>query len=127
MRAAQLFLISVSSILFLYSPVRIIAQEEQIYQVGKDVTPPKLIHKVQPHYTKQARRDKLQGLVKMALVITSSGVPKDISVKESLDPDLDEEAVKAVSKWRFEPARKNGIAVAVKATAEINFKLCCGW
>jgi protein TonB len=125
-RAERLLLISALSIALWYSPGRIIAQE-QIYEAGNGVTPPKLIHKVQPHYTKQAKKDKLEGLVTLAMVVNSSGVPENISVKVSLDPGLDAEAIKGVSKWRFEPARKNGIAVAVKATAEIKFRLCCGW
>jgi TonB family protein len=36
---------------------------------------------------------------------------------------LDEKAIEAVKKWRFEPARKNGHAVAVRVNVEVNFSL----
>jgi len=36
---------------------------------------------------------------------------------------LDEEAVSAVSQWRFEPGTKDGIPVPVAATIEVNCRL----
>jgi TonB family protein len=35
---------------------------------------------------------------------------------------LDEKAVEAVKKWRFQPARKNGHPVAVQISVEVNFQ-----
>mgnify|MGYP006213635189 CR=1 FL=1 len=37
--------------------------------------------------------------------------------------DLDQKAVDCVRKWTFEPAVRDGEAVAVKANIEINFRL----
>jgi len=36
---------------------------------------------------------------------------------------LDEKAIEAVEQWRFTPGMKDGKAVAVLATVEVNFKL----
>ena len=36
---------------------------------------------------------------------------------------LDEKAVEAIRRWRFEPARKDGVPVAVQINVEINFRL----
>jgi protein TonB len=36
---------------------------------------------------------------------------------------LDEKAIEAVKKWKFDPARKDGKPVAVASTAEVNFRL----
>jgi TonB family protein len=36
---------------------------------------------------------------------------------------LDEKAIEAVQKWRFRPAMKDGRAVNVEATVEVNFRL----
>jgi TonB family protein len=42
-------------------------------------------------------------------------------VVKSLDKDLDESAVEAVQEWRFAPAEKNGKAVAVRVSVQIQF------
>jgi hypothetical protein len=34
--------------------------------------------------------------------------------------------MEAIRKWRFEPGRKDGIAVAVAVSIEVNFQLYCG-
>jgi len=36
---------------------------------------------------------------------------------------LDEKALDAVRTWRFEPARKDGVPVAVRISVEVNFRL----
>ena len=99
--------------------------DEEIRHIGNGVTAPKLIYKVQPKYTKRAKKAKLHGVVKLSIVVSSRGTAEDISVTEGLDPDLDAEAVKAVLQWRFEPAKEDGRAVPVWASVEVNFQLCC--
>ena len=41
----------------------------------------------------------------------------------SLGLGLDEKALDAVRTWRFEPARKDGVPVAVQINVEVNFRL----
>jgi TonB family protein len=36
---------------------------------------------------------------------------------------LDEKAIEAIQRWKFEPGRKDGIAVAVLVNVEVNFRL----
>jgi TonB family protein len=36
---------------------------------------------------------------------------------------LDEKALEAVKAWRFEPAKKDGVPVAVLVNVEVNFTL----
>jgi TonB family protein len=103
------------------------AVADEIYKVGGDVTAPKLIHKEEPKYTKRAKKAKLKGTVSLIAVINSDGIPENIQVVKSLHPDLDAEAVKAVSNWRFKPAEKSGQPVAVHVNIEVNFRLCCSF
>jgi len=51
------------------------------------------------------------------------GMAKDIKVVKSLGYGLDEKAVEAVRKWRFEPAEKDGRPVAVQVNIEVSFRL----
>ncbi len=57
------------------------------------------------------------------LIVDASGNPQDPRIVKSLDPGLDQEAIKAVMKYRFKPAMRNGQPVPVFITIAINFKL----
>ena len=94
-----------------------------VYKIGGEVSAPKIVHKQEPKYTASAKRDKVQGVAVLQIVVTSKGHPEDIKIVKSLRPDMDQQAIKAVSKWRFEPARKDGRPVAVSAKVEVNFRL----
>lgn len=84
---------------------------------------PRLAHRTEPRYTREARRKHIEGTVALRLVVGADGVPQGIQILHSLDPGLNQAAIKAVSTWRFEPGRKNGKPVAVLATVEVNFRL----
>jgi protein TonB len=101
--------------------------EEQIYKIGDGVSAPKLIHKVEPGYTRRAKKAKLHGTVVLSIVVSSVGVPERIEVTTGVDPDLDAEAIKTVSMWRFQAGEKDGKPVAVRANVEVTFRLCCRW
>jgi TonB family protein len=63
------------------------------------------------------------GTVVLALAIGTNGEVKDAKVTRSLDPSLDKKAIEAVRRWRFQPARKQGLPVAALMTVEVNFSL----
>ena len=44
-------------------------------------------------------------------------------VQRTLGMGLDEKAIEAIRSWRFEPARKDGVPVAVQINVEVNFRL----
>jgi TonB family protein len=94
-----------------------------VYQIGGDVSAPKLIHKEEPHYTKAATKKKIQGTVVLSVVIDTGGLPTNIRLERGLDSGLDEKAIEAVQQWRFSPAERDGKPVAVAAHIEVNFKL----
>jgi len=91
--------------------------------MGEGITGPRLVYKVEPGYTDEARAAKIQGAVKLSLVVGTDGLAHDINVVSGLDGGLDLKAVEAVQKWRFAPGSKDGEPVAVRAQIEINFKL----
>jgi TonB family protein len=99
------------------------AQSDQVYKVGGDVTSPRVIYREDPQYTEDARRDKISGPVVLSVVIGTDGLAHDISVTQSLDPGLDQQAALAIQKWHFAPGMLNGQPVSVRAVIEVNFKL----
>lgn len=101
----------------------ITASAEQVYKIGGDVVAPKLIQKVEPKYTDEARDAKIQGTVVLKVVIGTDGKVRDPEIVQSLDRGLDHNAITALEQWVFEPGRKKGEPVAVRAKIEINFRL----
>jgi TonB family protein len=98
--------------------------QEPIYHPGQDgVTDPVLTKEVKPDYTEEAKRRQVQGSVELSAVVRADGSVGDTHVTKSLDPDLDQQAVKAVKQWRFKPATKAGTPVNVEVAIELTFTL----
>jgi TonB family protein len=87
------------------------------------VTTPVARSQVRPHYTARALAAKTQGDVWIAVVIRPDGKVDAPRVYRSLAPDLDQEAIDAVRRWRFTPARKDNAAVAAQATISMSFSM----
>ncbi len=94
-----------------------------VYRVGGGVSAPQVLFKVDPEYSEEARKAKYSGTVLIQVIVDPSGKARDIKVVKSVGLGLDEKAIEAVSKWKFKPGLRNGQAVAVKATIEVNFRL----
>lgn len=94
-----------------------------IFQIGGDVKAPKLIHQVDPQYSKRAKKKKISGTVKVDLYVDDKGLPQNVHVTQGVGYGLDEQALLAVQGYRFEPATKNGVPVAVELQVQINFLL----
>jgi TonB family protein len=94
------------------------------YRAGGSVTPPRVLVEVKPTYTNRAMLDRIEGSVMLEVIVRANGIPTNIRVTRSLDPDgLDGEAVRAARQWRFEPGRMNGIPVDVVASIQIDFHI----
>jgi TonB family protein len=98
------------------------ADESDVMHVGKDVSAPQLISKVEPEYTDEARAAKYQGTVLLSTVIDADGRATNFKVIRSLGMGLDEKAIEAVGKWQFRPGMKAGVPVKVQAQIEVNFR-----
>jgi TonB family protein len=100
------------------------APEERVYRAREDgVTPPKVISKVEPEYSEEARDAKIEGTVVLYVEIRPDGRAHNRRVTRSLDAGLDQKAMEAIEKWTFEPGQKDSKPVAVAATIEVNFRL----
>lgn len=93
------------------------------YRIGGGVSQPTVIFKVEPEYSEEARKAKFQGTVILFVVVDEHGNPRDLRVIRPLGLGLDQKAIEAVEKWKFRPGTKDGKAVPVQATIEVNFRL----
>jgi len=87
------------------------------------ITPPILLVKIEPEYSDDARRAKLQGTVLLSIEVDTRGEVHNISVKQSLGLGLDEKAMEAVSRWKFRPGTIDGKPAVIAALVEVNFRL----
>jgi protein TonB len=95
-----------------------------VYRPGMaGVTLPRALYDPDPEYSEEARKSKYQGSVVLRLVVDAEGRPRDLRVQRSLGMGLDEKALAAVSKWRFQPATLHGQPVAVQINVEVTFRL----
>ncbi|MDP8980527.1 MAG: TonB family protein [Acidobacteriota bacterium] len=103
------------------------SKQEEPVRMGPGVTPPKVIRKVDPEYSQEARNAGIQGTVVYELIIDELGRPTKLSVLSPLGFGLDERAQSAIEQWKFAPATQNGKPVKFLATIEVNFRFLESW
>lgn len=85
---------------------------------------PKLVQRVQPKYPEDARKARISGVVLLQVTVGADGAVRDVKPVRSEPMGLTEAAMKAVSQWRYEPARDaSGKAIATPMVVTINFRL----
>jgi len=95
------------------------------YVKGSDgLTDPVILKQTLPHYTDDAIRAKVEGIVLLQAIITRTGVVTDVSVIRGLGYGLDAQAIRCLTtEWKFRPGVMKGQPVDVLATIEITFFL----
>lgn len=79
--------------------------------------------KAQPQYTDQARSANVEGVVKVEFTLNASGEVSDVRVVQGLGHGLDESAVAAAKRWKFNPATRCGKPVVAKFVVTMRFQL----
>jgi len=92
-------------------------------QVGNGVTSPIPLRSTSPTYTAEAMRAKIQGNVELEVIVSVNGTVGSVRVTKSLDPGLDQEAMKCARQWLFKPGTLQGSPVDVYVTLIIEFRL----
>ena len=90
-------------------------------QFDPGITRAKATYQPNPEYSDRAARKKIQGDVRLSIIVTAEGTVRDPQVTKSLDKDLDKNAVECVKKWKFEPATKDGKPVSTHVAVEVSF------
>lgn len=94
-----------------------------VFRLGRGVSAPTLLYKVEPEYSEEARKAKYQGTVVLKVIVDSTGRVVNPLIIRSLGLGLDEKAIEAVRKWKFRPGYKDGKPVPVTAVIEVSFRL----
>lgn len=99
------------------------AEPEGPIMVGGDVQAPVKTFAPPPQYTEIARKARIQGVVIVQAIIDKAGNVTNVKVLKGLPMGLDQSAVEAIKKWKFDPATLNGKPVAVYYNLTVNFQL----
>ena len=84
---------------------------------------PRILKRVEPQYTEEARTHRLQGTVLLRGVLQENGRLIAIQVEKGIGHGLDEKAIDCVRQWQFEPATRDGVPVSAPVHIEITFRL----
>ena len=94
------------------------------YHRGQGASDPRIISQIDPEFSEEARKAKFQGLCVLSIVVEADGTPSNIRVSSSLGMGLDEKAIEAVKKWKFQPSFKDGHPVRFgPVDIEVDFHL----
>jgi periplasmic protein TonB len=85
---------------------------------------PVLLNYPRPLFTEEARRNKIQGIVRVKVLIEATGAVKEVVVTRGLPDGLSEQAIRAAYEMRFRPAMKDGRPVSYWLNnVEVEFNL----
>ncbi|MDQ1522316.1 MAG: hypothetical protein QOE47_240 [Pyrinomonadaceae bacterium] len=82
-----------------------------------------IIHKPEPRYTEEARKNEVTGTVRLRLVVMADGKVSSIVPVSHLPDGLTETAIRAARHIKFIPAVKDGRKVSQYVTIEYNFHI----
>lgn len=91
-------------------------------RMAPGIREPKKIVNVTPEYPRLAQAAHIQGTVILEITVGERGSVDAVTVLRSV-PTLDQAAIDAVRRWKYEPGALNGTAIPVIITVTVNFSL----
>ena len=85
----------------------------------------KIVHKVQPRYPPDARDARIEGVVRVSVLIGKNGHVQDVQLISG-HPLLAPAALQAARRWVFEPFQTEGKPVRATTILEFPFTLSAG-
>jgi len=96
---------------------------ERIVSAKEADTRAEITKKPQPDYTREARRNGIQGFVTLKVLLAADSKVSRIRVVKGLPGGLTENAISAACKIQFKPAMKDGQPASMWVVAEYAFRL----
>jgi protein TonB len=82
------------------------------------------VSRIPPTYPLRAKRNNIEGWVKVRFVINKQGRVEDITIIDEDPPGVfDQAVINCVSKWRFKPGTVGGVEVRTAAETTVRFQL----
>jgi TonB family protein len=84
-------------------------------------TPPKVLEGSRPAYPQAEAAHRETGFVSVICLISVEGKAVEFEIEKMTNPAFAYETVRAIQKWRWAPAMKNGHPVAAKVRVPMHF------
>ena len=98
--------------------------QDMVFQLAELDQPPTPLVRLPPVYPPQARMRRTEGVVVLEFVVDAAGKTRDIEVVLSQPGDVfTRAAVRAATRWRFQPGKKDGQPVPVRVKQKVTFRL----
>jgi TonB family protein len=98
--------------------------DAHVYDLDHDIAPPTLIPEPLPIASSQQCSQHLSGKVILNMEVDTQGAPASFYFVDPLGNELDRLALTVAEQDRFNPATRNGTAVAVRQSVEMNLEGC---
>ena len=86
------------------------------------ITAPTPIFQPNPLYPKAAKRKKITGSCLVGATVDAAGVPQNVKIVTGVETSLDENAVRTIKTWRFNPALQDGaVPVPFEITIAVTY------
>jgi TonB family protein len=96
---------------------------EKIIPAKEADEPVQMTKKPSPDYTREARRNGVQGFVTLRVLLAADSKVSRVRVLKGLPAGLTENAIRAACKIQFRPATKAGRPVSIWVMVEFAFRL----
>ncbi|HJY86545.1 MAG TPA: TonB family protein [Candidatus Acidoferrales bacterium] len=87
-----------------------------------DLSGPVPLRKVDPKYPPALIHAHVQGEVVLYAIIRRDGSVDSIQLVKGIEPELDQNAMKALARWKFRPGERQGAPVELEAVVHIPFR-----
>jgi TonB family protein len=87
-----------------------------------DLSSPVPVRKVDPKYPQTMRNENVEGEVVLYAIIRRDGSVDSIQLLKGVEPELDQYAMEAFSRWKFRPANRHGVPVELETVVHIPFR-----
>jgi TonB family protein len=98
--------------------------QTKIYSPGPDVSAPELLPFNAPITPPESCEQKVDGKVRLFLLVDATGMPRSVMFLKPLANDLDKLALQIAGADRFKPGTHNGTPVVVEQSLEVGIKSC---
>lgn len=91
-------------------------------QTAAEISGPVPVRKVDPKYPPTLIHSHVEGEVVLYAIIRRDGSVDSIQLLKGVDPQLDQNAMEAFTRWKFLPATRGGVPVDLEAVVHIPFR-----
>ena len=97
---------------------------KDFYDVGEIDSPLTSIVQMHPVYPMMAKRQGIEGWVKVRFLVTETGRVEKVTILDAQPPNIfDHAVIQCVNAWRFKPGTVEGVPVNVWAETVVRFEL----